>query len=80
MSSSLTPRKITSLCAKEVISVAYGSGPHLLALTKGKNEFSPYIKLGLARGWGWFFRHPEGGAEGGGRTQPQTLTLKKVTR
>ena len=45
MSSSLTPRKITSLCAKEVISVAYGSGPHLLALTKGKNEFSLKILI-----------------------------------
>ena len=37
--SSLIPRKITALCGKEIHDVAYGSGPHILALTKSKQTF-----------------------------------------
>ena len=36
MTSSLIPRKIMALCDKEIQDVTYGSGPHLLALTKGR--------------------------------------------
>lgn len=32
--STLYPKKVTELCEKNIISFAYGSGPHVLALTR----------------------------------------------
>jgi hypothetical protein len=34
--SGLEPRRIEQLCRKNVVSFAYGSGPHLLALTSSE--------------------------------------------
>ena len=33
--SSFEPRKIDSLCQKNVVDLAFGSGPHVIAITKG---------------------------------------------
>lgn len=50
MNSSLKPRKLESLCQKNIIDLAYGSGPHVLALTKTGEVYSwghnGYCQLG----------------------------------
>ena len=40
MLSSLQPRKLESLSQKNVISLAYGSGPHVLALCKSGEVYT----------------------------------------
>ena len=35
-SSDLEPRRIDQLCKKNIIDIAYGSGPHVLANSAGK--------------------------------------------
>ena len=40
MNSSLKPRKLESLCQRNITDLAYGSGPHVLALTKLGEVFS----------------------------------------
>ena len=50
MNSSLKPRKLESLCQKNIIDLAYGSGPHVLALTKNGDVYAwghnGYCQLG----------------------------------
>ena len=50
MTSSLTPRKITSLSEKSIKDIAFGSGPHILALTSDGEIFTwghnGYCQLG----------------------------------
>ena len=40
MLSTLTPRKVEALCGKNVITFAYGSGPHVLACTQSGELYS----------------------------------------
>lgn len=35
--SSFEPRKIEVLCKKKIIDIAFGSGPHVLAVSSGKS-------------------------------------------
>ncbi|XP_071085052.1 RCC1 and BTB domain-containing protein 1-like isoform X1 [Haliotis cracherodii] len=48
--SSFTPRKIEGLCKKKVVDIAFGSGPHVLAVTENGDVFSwghnGYCQLG----------------------------------
>ena len=42
-SSTMEPRKVDVLCQKVLVNVAYGSGPHVLAVT-GKPNFAWFFK------------------------------------
>jgi len=50
MNSSLEPRRVDALCHKGVVSLSYGSGPHVLACTKGGEVYTwghnGYCQLG----------------------------------
>jgi RCC1 and BTB domain-containing protein len=50
MESSLSPRKLEILCQKDVIDLAYGSGPHVMALTRSGEIYvwghNGYCQLG----------------------------------
>lgn len=50
MNSSLKPRKVDVLCQKSVTDLAYGSGPHIMALTKSGEIYAwghnGYCQLG----------------------------------
>lgn len=37
--SSFEPRKIEGLCQKNVMDISFGSGPHVVAVTKGESFF-----------------------------------------
>ena len=35
--SGLEPRKVEQLCKKNIVNIAYGSGPHVLAISAGNS-------------------------------------------
>ena len=47
--SGLEPRRIEQLCRKNIISFAYGSGPHLLAVTASMYDSQYVISLSLSK-------------------------------
>lgn len=43
--SSFEPRKIEALCRKGIVDIAFGSGPHVLAVTSGTGLCLCYLKF-----------------------------------
>lgn len=44
--STLVPKKLEALCGKKIKSLSYGSGPHVLLSTEGKEGTSPPFQFG----------------------------------
>ncbi|KAF6084798.1 RCC1 and BTB domain containing protein 1 [Phyllostomus discolor] len=43
--STLIPKKLEALCGKKIKSLSYGSGPHVLLSTEGKEGISPAFQF-----------------------------------